>query len=123
MDATTITVVVSLVAVVIAGYSIYKTHQKGEPITGELLQGELKVAVSQAQELVTVAETAVKNAEQLYRSGEITKDERYSEAVEYIRQWFPGLDEDVLKANLEAAVLVVNTLTRTLPQLSERSTK
>lgn len=116
MSAETLAILVSLIAIVVAGYAIYKSYQAGETITGNLVNTALVDATSTAKEIADVALVAVQAAEQLYNDGRITKDERFTRAVNYIRHWYPELDEDVLITNLEAAVMIVNTVVDAMPK-------
>lgn len=115
MDATTLTIVVSLVAVFIAAYSLWRASQAGTAITPELMTATLQASQSTAQELTEVALVGVQSAEQLWRSGKIAKSERFDKAFTYIRRWFPDLDQATIVAALEASVLVVNTLVESIP--------
>lgn len=92
---------------------IWKQHQTFD-LTA--LPDQLEVARNDAEELVTVSETAVRAAEQLYRSGKIDQDERYREAVSYVKKFYPDLNAEILAKNIESAVLLVNTLVSNLPK-------
>lgn len=55
-------------------------------------------------QVAEVAETAVSAAEQLWRTGKLPKDERFTYALSLLEKEFPALNRDHLTAALEAAV-------------------
>ena len=105
--------IVAILTLMFLGYTLWKDRQSVE-LDGLPLQ--LADAKSDAEELATHAKTAVMAAEQLYRSGGITRDQRWSEAVAYMRKFFPNLDSEILAKNLEASVLLVNQIVANLPK-------
>lgn len=105
--------VVVILTLAILGYTLWKDRQ---PIELDEIPAQLAVAKSEAEELAQVSLTATQAAEQLWRSGKITRDDRWYEAVAYVRRFFPDVDAEVLAKNLEAAVLIVNSVTNSLPK-------
>jgi hypothetical protein len=112
MSAETLAIVVSILAVIIAAVAIWKS---GKPVTFSGITTTLDASVPLAQELATVALTATQAAEQLYRTGKITRDARLDHAFAYARKWFPDLDQAQILTALEAAVLVVNSIVGAMP--------
>lgn len=120
MDTTTIATIVSAVAIIIAGYAIWKAHSAGTPISAELVQSTLATATTTAQELTEVAITAAQASEQLWRDGKIQKSDRLNRAFDYVRKWFPDMDQATIITALESAVLVVNSITAALPNKANK---
>lgn len=110
------TIIVSVVAIVLAAFAMWQARKAGQPLTTELLQGTLATATTQAQELTDVALTAAQAAEQLWRTGKIAKGERLNTAFNYARKWFPDLDQATIVTAIEAGVLVVNSIVDALPK-------
>lgn len=108
--------VVMLLTLGFLGYFFWKRDQ---PLDTTNVIASLEEARSEAEELARVSLTAVQAAEQLWRSGTIDRDARWHEAVAYIRRWYPEADAEIIAKNVEAAVLVVNSLTRSLPKKEE----
>lgn len=109
MSVETIAIIVSVVALVIAAWSIYKARQAGEPITGEFLTATVQESTVKASELTDAGITAARAAQQLFESGKITRDERMDKAFAYVRKWFPDVDQERILMAIEAGVQVVNT--------------
>lgn len=115
IDAATLGIIVSLVAVAIASYTLVRARQAGTPITGQLITSTLQDASTAAKELTEVALTGTRAAEQLYRTGRITRDDRLTHALHYVRQWFPEMEDDTLITAIESAVLLVNNIASAMP--------
>lgn len=109
------TIVVSVVAIVLAAFAMWQARKAGTPITGELVQATLATSTTSASELTEVALTAVRASEQLWRSGKIERDERLDRAFAYTRWWFPDLNQARILTALESAVLIVNTVVDSMP--------
>lgn len=71
MSQTTVTIVISVLALVIAGYSIFKASQAGTPITLDKLEGVLQTSEGTAQEIATIVKAGVFAAEQLKSTGKL----------------------------------------------------
>lgn len=110
MDANVLTIIVSVVALIIAAVAIFQARRAGTPISGELLTATLQESTFKAQQLTDVALTAAQAAEQLYRTGKIAKGERLDRAFAYVKKWFPDLDQATIVTAIEAGVLVVNSI-------------
>lgn len=108
-----LTVVVSVLAVAFAAYAIFVSKSS---LSAASVVAALEEGVVDAQELADVALTAVSAAEQLWRGGHIQKDARLDNAFEYIRSWYPDVDQDAIIMALESAVLVVNGIVANLPE-------
>ena len=119
IDANVLAAVVSLAAIVIAVYVLVQAQRAGTPITGALVTTTLQEATVSAQELAEVALTAAGAAEQLFRSGKIERSERLDHAFEYVRDWYPNLDEETIITALESAVLTINSIVASLPAAHE----
>lgn len=115
IDAVVLSTVVALLAVALAIYTLVKVQRTGGAITAETVTGILNDATGQARELADVALTAAGAAEQLWRTGEIERSERFSTAFRYVQKWFPALDEETIVTALEAAVLTINSVVASLP--------
>jgi hypothetical protein len=105
MSSETTAIVVSVIAIVIAAVTFFR---RGEPVTIQGVTDSLEAAIPLAREMAEVASTGVRASEQLYLTGKITKDERFTEAVRYFKTWFPDLDEDAVIKNIEAAVFLMD---------------
>lgn len=71
-------------------------------------------AVNIAEKIIKIAEVGVKNAEQLYKIGEIAKDQRKTEAINYINTVLGELGieitperEQIILGAIEAAVYAI----------------
>lgn len=115
MEPVLLATIVSIIAILIAAYAVIKANQGGSPITQELISASLQSSQSTAQELTDVALTAVQASEQLWRTGKIERGDRLDKAFNYVKKWFPDLDQATIITAIEAAVLVVNTLVESLP--------
>lgn len=113
MDANVLTIIVSVVALMIAAYAIWKAQK---PVTLEGVTTALAVATPQAQELAEVALTAAQAAQQLYHTGKIAKSERLDFAFNYVKKWFPGIDQATIITAIEAGVLITNSIVDALPK-------
>lgn len=51
-----------------------------------------------------VARQAVAAVEQLWKTGQIKKDERFAAAAGFVRRYYPALTDDQIKMTVEAAV-------------------
>lgn len=102
-------IISALVAVAAVGMTIYTVWTNRQPITVNTLTETLKESTTTAKELAEVALTGAQAAEQLYRSGKITKDERFRNAFDYVNHWFgDAYDMETVTAAIEAGVLIVN---------------
>jgi len=113
VNAVVLSTVVTMLALAIAAYAIFKA---GNPITAASIADALEDATVSAKELAEVALTAAGAAEQLWRSGKIERGERLDHAFDYVRTWYPDLDEDMIITALEAAVLFINSTVAVLPK-------
>jgi hypothetical protein len=66
-------------------------------------------AISSLQEVSAVAQTAVAAAEQLWTTGKLPRDERFTYALDLLETEFPALKREHLIAALEAAVFWLKT--------------
>lgn len=105
--------VVMILTLAFLGYTLWKDRQ---PVDLEELPAQLATARSEAEELAAVSKTAVMAAEQLWRSGKINRDDRWYEAVAYVKRFYPDIDAEILAKNLEAGVLLVNQAVAALPK-------
>lgn len=115
INAVALSTIVTVLALAIAAYAIFKMGKAGMHITSAAVTDALEDAYVYADELADVALTAAGAAEQLWRSGKIERSERLDNAFRFVRRWFPDLDEDLIVTALESAVLTVNSLVASLP--------
>ena len=98
METESILVVLGVVAAIVL--SVIGLVRKGVPVTptavGEQF-GPMTIALKEAQGWVY-------DAEQLWLTGEITKNERFAEALGNLQQMLPDIDEATLVAAVKAAV-------------------
>lgn len=116
MDASTLTIIVSLVAVVIAGIAIWQARKAGTPITGELLQGTLATATTQASEIVAIVQSGVFAAEMLKNTGRLPDgNAAFNYALKHAQKFLPDLDRETLTTFIESSVLLANQIVGELP--------
>lgn len=130
MDATTITIIV--IAIIAIGMAIvlpiiykkYATNYDAIFKTMELILNLTQTITSQlnfnkkelVQLIVSVAKQSVEYAEQLYKSGQITKTERKNTAVAYVNNMLDMMEievknkqllDSIIEDTIEAAVLTL----------------
>lgn len=120
MENSTMTIIVSVVAIVLAAVAMWQARKVGTPVTGELVQTVLQESTTMATELTEAALTGARAAEQLYRTGKIQRDARLTKALNYVRQFFPDMNDDTLITAIESAVLVVNSVVDAMPKPDKR---
>lgn len=122
MDANTMTIVVSIIAVLIAAFAVWRS---GRPVTLQGVTTELAAAQPLAQELANVATIAVQSAEQLKRTGEIkSNDAAFNYALDFVKKWIPassGIDNKDIIAAINSAVLVASYLADQIPKKDTQS--
>ena len=112
MDANWIILIVAAVALVTAGYAVYKLGRI--PTVTELVSS-VEGGIPVGQDFAQVAEIAVNAAEQLKRQGKIaTNDEAFNHALNIAKKYLPALtpiENEKMIAAINAAVLVASALT------------
>lgn len=109
MTAETIATIVSIVALVIAGYSIYRAHRIGTPITGALLTSTLQEANTTATEIATIVKAGVFAAEQLKSTGKLDgNNAAFQYALKFAQKMLPDLDAPTLTTFIESFVPLAN---------------
>lgn len=112
MNPTVIATIVSIVAIVIALYSVYRAHEAGTPITGELLTDSLTAATETAQEIEAIVKAGVLAAEQLKQTGRLPDNNAaFDYAFNFAKKLLPNLDKATLTTFIESAVPIANALT------------
>lgn len=119
MDSSVVAIVVSALALILAGYVVLQQQKAGKPITAEFLTSTLEESTVMATELTEVALTAAQASEQLYRTGKLEKTQRLDHAFAYVKTWFPELDQARIMTAIEAGVFVVNSVMDGLPALKK----
>ena len=61
-------------------------------------------AIGTANDVWTEAQEWVAAAEQLWKSGQITKESRFDYVFEHLRERYPDLNTDIIEAAIEAGV-------------------
>ena len=69
---------------------------------------------SQAARLIGDALIVARAADQLFKSGQLDKNERLNYAMRQLKQTFPGVDEQSLRTAIEAAVGTLDLIDREL---------
>lgn len=120
MSAETLNVVLIVLMVIVAGYSIYQQYRRGEEITIANVATELKEAQPLAQELIAVATVGVQAAEQLKNTGKLADNKAaFNYALNFVKKWIPaasGVDNEDIITAIESAVLVANFMSDQLKQ-------
>ena len=100
MELSLASILIAAVAIIVAIYTFVR-HGQGISIEGvaDVAGGltELQDAVAEARELVLAAE-------QLYRTGRLPKDKRFTWVYNRLKANLPNLPEDTLATSVEAAV-------------------
>lgn len=116
MEAGTVTIIVSVVALIIAAIAIYQARKSGTVITGELLQGTLATATTQASEIATIVKSAVFAAEQLKSTGRLPDNNAaFQYAMKFSQKMLPDLDAATLTTFIESFVPLANQIYAALP--------
>lgn len=108
-----------VLVILAAGWAIYERSKKGETITVPTITGELQSAVPLAVELREAAQLVVNDIEQLRRGATtIPNDEAFKLALTHLKEWFPGLLDDVTDeqaaAAINGAVLVASQISHSI---------
>lgn len=113
----TVTLIVAVVAIAMAGYSIWKL---GHVPDFSELTAVVEDAVPVGQDFASVAQIVVNEAEQLKRTGAIpSNDAAFTYAFNKAKEYFPQLtsiDKDKLITAINSAVLVASALTAQIEQ-------
>lgn len=116
MDATVIATIVSVLALAIAGYAIYKAQKAGTPITGELLTSTIQASTNTAQEIATIVKAGVFAAEQLKSTGKLdSNNAAFQYALKFSQRLLPDLDAATLTTFIESMVPLANQVYSALP--------
>lgn len=117
MEPTTIATIVAIVAMLIAGYSMWKSHQAGTPITGALLTSTLQEANTTATEIATIVKAGVFAAEQLKSTGKLDgNNAAFQYALKFAQKMLPDLDAPTLTTFIESMVPLANQFYAALPK-------
>lgn len=109
MTAEITTIIVSLVAVVIAMFAIYRSHAAGTPITGSLLTTTLQESQATATEIATIVKAGVFAAEQLKSTGKLDgNNAAFQYALKFAQKMLPDLDAPTLTTFIESMVPLAN---------------
>lgn len=124
-DIQTTQTILILVTLVLAGWAVYKSYQRGEQVTLSSVVEQVKEAVPVAEELQAIALTAVQAAEQLKNTGKLPdNDAAFEYALNYIRKHVPlltGIDNNDIVTAIESAVFVVNNISKQVGDLSAKT--
>lgn len=120
MSTETITLIIAVVAGIVAVYAVYKASQAGTTITPSFLEGVVEASIPVGEDFATVATIAVNATEQLKREGKIsTNDQAFNHALDIAKKYLPSLtpiENEKLIAAINAAVLVASALTSQIGQ-------
>lgn len=112
MNTETTTLIVAVVALIVAGYAVYKMGRL--PTVAELTP-LVEKAVPVGQDFAAVAQIVVNEAEQLKRTGKLdSNDAAFAYALKKAKEYFPvlePLEQDKLISAINASVLVASALT------------
>src|SRR5688572_28545 len=115
-----------VVTLLVAGYALYQSHQRGETIVPTTLVEAVKEAVPVTQQLQEIVQIAVNAVEQLRREGKITdNDAAFNRALDLAKKWIPDeweVDNTDIIAAINAAVLVASALSNQAGKSSENVT-
>jgi len=106
MELNLVSILVAIIAIVVAIYTFIRQGQSISiegvaDVAGQLT--ELQDAVAEARELVLAAE-------QLYQTGRLPKDKRFTWVHNRLKATLPELSEDTLATAIEAAVAGIKLL-------------
>lgn len=96
-----VTLGLALAAVALAGVAFWRTGNA--PSVDEALS-EVMGQLSGMERAVKTAQAYVLAAEQLWQSGKLAKESRFTWVLERLEAAFPAVDEEVLTDSIEAAV-------------------
>lgn len=96
--------------------------RRGSPLDATTLSAAVAETINYGPDLTEIALQGVRSAEQLARTGKITRDERFLHAFEHVRQFYPDLDIEATTNAIESAVLVTKALVANLPPVVEALT-
>lgn len=119
MSPETWTIIISTVAIIIGGAALFKAHQAGIPITGELITNTLQSSEATAAHYAEIAKAGVFAAEQLKVTGKLPDNNAaFQYALQFAKKMLPDLDAATLTTFIEAAVPLANQLYSALPKTS-----
>jgi hypothetical protein len=110
METGTLAIWSAVVLLVVIAVILWR---RGEPVTLEGIVSAGDEAAPLSAVLVDVAGIGVQAAEQLFATGRITRGDRLTYAMNYVKSWSPalaGLENEKVLAAIESAVLVANAL-------------
>lgn len=114
---------ISIAALTIAiAVAIYLFVSRQTPPTAANLTTAINAVPSLATELETVATTIVQANEQRKREGKLTNEQAYSDALNYVRGWFPvkvGITNEQIVAAINSAILIASVATAQIEQSKE----
>lgn len=115
-----IATLISIAALAIAGYAIYKARQAGAPITGQLLTSTLQQSQATATEIAAVVKAGVFAAEQLKRTGKLPDNNAaFNYAFQFAKKVMPDLDRATLTTFIESFVPLASQVVDALPSKPE----
>jgi hypothetical protein len=97
---------IATLAVVLAIFAVQLINRlRGESI---LTVEGITEAIGTADDVWTEAQEWVAAAEQLWKSSQIPKQSRFDYVFEHLRERYPDLNTDIIKAAIEAGVFWLN---------------
>lgn len=116
MSPETITTIVAIAAMLIAGYSMWKAHQAGTPISGQLLTTTLQESQTTATQIAEIVKAGVLAAEQLKSTGKLPDNNAaFDYALKFSQKMLPDLDAPTLTTFIESFVPLANQVYAALP--------
>lgn len=107
-----VTTVVTLLTFIVV---VILLLRHGSPMSAATLSEAIDTTQTYAGDLSEIALQGVQSAEQLARTGKITRDDRFEHAFAHVRKFYPDLDEESLVNAIESAVLVTKAIIADLP--------
>lgn len=108
MDIDTLSILAA--AIIVAAGFIWGMKQ-GRPVTQEGILATIETLEPTAIQVQSVALAGAQMVEQLRTQGKITPGTELQVAMEYVQDWFPSIDPELIEKAVEAGVFVVNLAT------------
>lgn len=115
-----------IVVGLLAGYAVYKSHQKGTTLSVSGVVDEIRTAYGPAQEFIAMVRMAVEAAEQMKRDGRLDSNSAaYTYVLDYVTRKIPaewGITREDIDMAINSAVLASSALSKQAGKSSENVT-